>query len=698
MNTIKAIINTIDNTLSVATWIILIFATITVLRTYYVRGFFILVKYFQTKQLFAFIDLLKFCSHQKENGLRIFLEYYVINYRTFKEEKKFNNVIQSFKNEYSSQIESVVKINNTFTLDSEVIRDKIDAYFDFIKEHKNFFNININSPLSFLSLIDIEYGYAVPIAQISSLQKRYNSDWTKILEMYSKTCKKNGKIIEMSSFFTWLMWGPSIYLDSKENSYSLNLYGLGDESTSIPLVLTNSSNSKTIRSNISPNSQTGGLQMGSFIYGRFKLYECVSYFQNFVNMFDENTVPFLENISTDTEINFLLENADTRIARGLNNQQMYSAYVWAMVYTLDPDQSFNRGFDYNNCTVFFEHANIVNVQNKAFLTNTLTNKILEYFERAWQNDIISESNFILPLFFDKETEAVVHNKIKQLASDENYEFNEHINRLIHLDYGKITLETILENLDFSFREDYIEMKYIDLDLNKHSDRELFGAFYCGLYMSEFPDENERESMENIIKQYHRLKNTPGVTFHITLALLGEHIVGGIIGDYYSSCNSGVIEFVVVGKEHRHQRVAKGLISHLVDQFNMDANRIIRKRSIDYYFFEAENPDKVNDLKVKTIRKNRLEFWKKMSAKKVNFDYIQPPLEESKNSVDHLNLCVRSYKPNESQMSVISTETLLGFLEEFFMHAFDISNVNELVEYKKMKYDISEKESIDVVSL
>lgn len=102
-------------------------------------------------------------------------------------------------------------------------------------------------------------------------------------------------------------------------------------------------------------------------------------------------------------------------------------------------------------------------------------------------------------------------------------------------------------------------------------------------------------------------------YHCIVAIQGDDIVGGIIGDYLSECNSGVIEFVVVDPEKRKLHIASGLISHLYNSFNKDAKKYNENlRTIDYCFFECENPDKV-DASIKEQCVTRLGFWNKKVA-------------------------------------------------------------------------------------
>lgn len=42
---------------------------------------------------------------------------------------------------------------------------------------------------------------------------------------------------EVSTFYTWLMWGPSVCITPSDEDSKLCLLGLGDESLAIPIVI-----------------------------------------------------------------------------------------------------------------------------------------------------------------------------------------------------------------------------------------------------------------------------------------------------------------------------------------------------------------------------------------------------------------------------------------------------------------------------
>jgi len=105
-------------------------------------------------------------------------------------------------------------------------------------------------------------------------------------------------------------------------------------------------------------------------------------------------------------------------------------------------------------------------------------------------------------------------------------------------------------------------------------------------------------------------NLKECNYHCIIVMQGNEIIGGIIGDYLWECNCGVIEFIVVDPKKRRLHIASKLISILFYYFNDDSKIFYNDndKCIDYFFFEFENPNKV-DLQIKGHCINRLKFWK-----------------------------------------------------------------------------------------
>ena len=92
----------------------------------------------------------------------------------------------------------------------------------------------------------------------------------------------------------------------------------------------------------------------------------------------------------------------------------------------------------------------------------------------------------------------------------------------------------------------------ELRFTRKSDIELLEHFYHECFVPEFPNPNERETLEDIKEYLHR-KETGWYgknNYHVVVMLDGDMPIGGSISDYLVEPNAGVIEYLVVSPDHR----------------------------------------------------------------------------------------------------------------------------------------------------
>ena len=90
--------------------------------------------------------------------------------------------------------------------------------------------------------------------------------------------------------------------------------------------------------------------------------------------------------------------------------------------------------------------------------------------------------------------------------------------------------------------------------------DLLRRFYAEIYVSEFPDPNERESLENMLA-YIQQREAGGYSpnnYHIMIALDGGDPVGCVVADYFAGPNAGVIEYIAVAPQTQPFCVARRL--------------------------------------------------------------------------------------------------------------------------------------------
>ncbi|MGO9483867.1 MAG: GNAT family N-acetyltransferase [Rhodomicrobium sp.] len=99
-------------------------------------------------------------------------------------------------------------------------------------------------------------------------------------------------------------------------------------------------------------------------------------------------------------------------------------------------------------------------------------------------------------------------------------------------------------------------------------------FYNELYIANFPDPDERESLANM-KRYLQLKQEGWYgknSYHIILAFDGDKIVAASVSDYLAIPNCGIIEFILVDEAVRGRAFGKTVHDATVKAFNQDAQK------------------------------------------------------------------------------------------------------------------------------
>lgn len=216
--------------------------------------------------------------------------------------------------------------------------------------------------------------------------------------------------------------------------------------------------------------------------------------------------------------------------------------------------------------------------------------------------------------------------------------------------------------------------YIEVNFNNREHFQLLQDFYHTVYVKGFPDEDERESFENIVKQAKAISRSPKAEYHCLLACVDGQVVGGIIGDYFAECNCGIVEFLVVDELYRRHDLGRELFGRMREQFHRDAGYCGYEQGTDYCFFETENPWKLDKAdRSKGIQ--RLKILSGITTGILDMDYMQPPLEKGKQAVDYLYLGVCVFN-SELSKEVVEAVRVKQFLEEYFRYAFSKSSVED----------------------
>jgi GNAT superfamily N-acetyltransferase len=200
-----------------------------------------------------------------------------------------------------------------------------------------------------------------------------------------------------------------------------------------------------------------------------------------------------------------------------------------------------------------------------------------------------------------------------------------------------------------YRNYQYEIIWIVNALGLQVNAELVDAFF-ELYEhpSNFPDPDEREDPHFIKERISEESDDPHT--HLMLYVLideegSKSFVGGSVVEFYPDSACTLITYIFVDQAWRgvgigseNRKVAetliqseeglRGLVKFFAKHYDKPVNAV---------FFESNNPAETPPENDSIPPAKRLKFFDRMGARRVNFDYIQPPLGDDKGVVTNLFL-------------------------------------------------------------
>ena len=147
----------------------------------------------------------------------------------------------------------------------------------------------------------------------------------------------------------------------------------------------------------------------------------------------------------------------------------------------------------------------------------------------------------------------------------------------------------------------------NITLKDKKELKVFYTHFC----QAFPDENERESLNNIIRSLS--KTDTKNKYHIISYLDNNNFLGGAIFDYLNDANAGIIEYIFVNKQFQQKGIGKSILLEVLKILNTDAK--IQNKPLKYLFCEVDDP-------IYRASNDRyyFTFWAKNKLKKIDFIY------------------------------------------------------------------------------
>jgi hypothetical protein len=218
--------------------------------------------------------------------------------------------------------------------------------------------------------------------------------------------------------------------------------------------------------------------------------------------------------------------------------------------------------------------------------------------------------------------------------------------------------------------------------------------YASLYVPEFPDANERESIANI-ERYLRLKDEGWYganNYHVLVVLEAGEPIAGSISDYLAEADTGVVEFLVVGAARRRARLGRRLLDATERTLAADAER--HGRMLEAIVAELNDPFKSggDDSLDPFVR---LRVWDAWGYAKLDFPYVQAALSPAQRPVRHLLLAM---KTRSGAGAAVECGRVRRIVHEYMRWAMRVEEPARAPEFIDMARDLDQRVRVPLVPL
>jgi GNAT superfamily N-acetyltransferase len=207
---------------------------------------------------------------------------------------------------------------------------------------------------------------------------------------------------------------------------------------------------------------------------------------------------------------------------------------------------------------------------------------------------------------------------------------------------------------------------LDLHDYRRPDRSILLNDFIALYRRTFTDPSEREDPDqwSALLQYDPAEPQPRM--HLLVAVQPEEqgtvrLLAGLAFEYYRSSRCGLLTYLAVEPDHRHQGLARTLIARAIEILKNDAQEYAtRLRAV---FSETEDPDRVAADGGAISPRDRLTVLGRLGARWIDIPYVQPTLVGGDGRCRHLLLL--AFYHNGPTPDSIEGAAVRDFLHEFY---------------------------------
>lgn len=215
------------------------------------------------------------------------------------------------------------------------------------------------------------------------------------------------------------------------------------------------------------------------------------------------------------------------------------------------------------------------------------------------------------------------------------------------------------------------------------DIERLEEFYRDIFVEGIPDEDKRETFENILRSLKEVDLYGTYNrYHILLAIECEEVVGGFMFDYFCNSNACVIEYMVVKKNLRGKGIGKSIYNRMIEVIKEDS----KKAGYSGVSLILAEVDRVREDGIG----NPAYIYRSLGFRRiVDFDYIQPPLSEGTKAATDLEIVVLDSRG----VKEIETSIVASVILDHVKYAMRIKNPLERKEVGYMIGQLIETETL-----
>ncbi len=235
-------------------------------------------------------------------------------------------------------------------------------------------------------------------------------------------------------------------------------------------------------------------------------------------------------------------------------------------------------------------------------------------------------------------------------------------------------------------------RFVDLSPGPR-DAALLSRFYETLYVEEFPDPDERESLANML-HYLEQRGSHGNDYIVTLLCEDERIAGGAVCDYFVRSNCGAIEFLTIEPPERRRGLGAALARHVQSRMAKAADE--RGASLAFVMAEMNDPFEHGRIADNVDPFDRLRFWHRLGYRRTMFPYVQPPLSAQQSPVR--NLLLATLPVRNPRASSIEPAHLIAFLRDYLVYAMRFGDADDSAEFRTMRDYLAHRTAIGLQAL